>query len=94
MLNTINELETYAKQTIENNGNWFELENDGEYCLCKSQSWFCVKHNYYGDTVVYQVFRLSNGKRLYATQDYQTAYWFWKEGDKNRTLACLDDIEV
>lgn len=67
------ELELFAKQTLEQGGEWYELE-DGLY---ESKSKHLVNRNYIYGTPVYQVFN-SEGKRVYASISYTLAYNFWR----------------
>jgi len=68
----MNDLELFAKRTIEQGGEWWRLE-DG---LFVSKSKHLVNNNYFYDTLVYQVFN-SDGKRLMASTSYFLAYEFW-----------------
>ena len=71
------DLELFAQQTISQGGIWYELERG----LYKSQSWYEVRNNYFGDAPVYQVFDRS-GKRIFASTNYMSAVEFWKKVKK------------
>lgn len=73
----MSELELFAKQTLEQGGEWYKLE--GEFCkggLFVSKTKYLVNNNYYYDTPVYQVFN-AEGKRLFATTSYNAAYKYF-----------------
>lgn len=74
MTMAINELEVFAQMELDKGGVAYELENNGIVRLYKFQEWYWYKHNRYGNTPVYQVFRAKDGKRLFATTDFQSAY--------------------
>ena len=68
------DLEAFAHHTIEQGGQWRELEPG----LYKSQNWRLIDNrNYFGDVPVYQVFD-GNGKRIFASTNYQSALEFWR----------------
>lgn len=58
----INELEVFAQMELDKGGVAYELENNGIVRLYKFQEWYWYKHNRYGNTPVYQVFRAKDGK--------------------------------
>lgn len=70
----INELEVFAQMELDKGEVAYELENNGIVRLYKFQEWYWYKHNRYGNTPVYQVFRAKDGKRLFATTDFESAY--------------------
>lgn len=69
----INELKVFTQMELDKGGVAYELENNGVVRLYKFQEWYWYKHNRYGNTPVYQVFRAKDGKRLFATTDYPAA---------------------
>lgn len=66
------DLELYAKETLNQGGEWWKLE-DG---LFVSKTKYLVNNNYFYNIPVYQVFN-SEGKRLMTTTSYVVAYRFW-----------------
>lgn len=70
----INELEVFAQIELDKGGSVYELENNGIVRLYKFQEWYWYNYNRYGNTPVYQVFRASDGKRLFSTTDFESAY--------------------
>lgn len=71
-MSDMTDLELFAKQTLEQGGEWYKLE-DGLYL---SKSKYLVNNNYFYNTPVYQVFN-TEGKRLFASTSYDAAYRFW-----------------
>lgn len=68
------DLEIFARHTIEQGGQWYELEPG----LYKSQTWRLIDNrNYFGDVPVYQVFD-RNGKRIFASTSFISAFKFWE----------------
>lgn len=70
----INELETFSRITLDNGGTVYPLEDNGIVKLVQFQDWYWYKNNRYGRNPVYQLFSTKNGKRLFVTTDYPTAY--------------------
>ena len=73
------ELELFAKQTLEQGGEWYKLEEG----LFLSKTKYLVGNYYFYNDPVYQVFN-SEGKRLMVSTSYDAAYSFWlivKESD-------------
>lgn len=68
----MNELETFAKFTLDNGGIWHELEHSGNAGLYKTQTRRMNGRNYEYDSPVYQVF--DSGKRVFASINYRQAY--------------------
>jgi hypothetical protein len=67
------ELELFAKQTLDQGGEWYKLEEG----LYESKSKHLIDNSYIYDTPVYQVFN-SEGKRVFSTVSYTLAYNFWR----------------
>lgn len=74
----MNELETFAKFTLDSGGVWFTLEKSDDYTLFKTQDRYLHKNNYYYDTPIYQIFN-ADGKRIFAGTDYLQAYNYYKK---------------
>lgn len=72
----MNELETFAKFTLENGGIWHELERTENVELYKTQTRRMNGRNYEYDSPVYQVF--VRGKRVFASTNYRQAYARYK----------------
>ena len=80
------ELEYFAKQTLEQGGEWYKLE--GEFCkggLYVSKTKYLVKNNYYYNSPVYQVFN-NEGKRIMATTNYNSAYSYYIKNVKKEVI--------
>ena len=75
----MNELEVFAKMTLEKGGMWALLEESDTLKLYKTQSTFLVKNNYHYDTPVFQVFDIA-GKRKFASTSYDAALTFFRKG--------------
>lgn len=73
----VTELQTFAKFTLENGGEWWLLEHSDNYQLYKTCSKYLYKNNYYLDTTVYQIFN-KQGKRVFVSTDYKEAYKHYK----------------
>lgn len=73
----MNELETFAKFTLEHGGIWYELERSENVGLYKTQGRRMIGRNYEYDSPVYQVF--VDGKRVFATMNYRQAYAKYKK---------------
>ena len=71
------ELETYAQFALDNGGFWYPLEKSDNYTMTKSQNKYMVKHNYYYDSPVYQIFD-AQGKRIFASTNYIATYEKYK----------------
>lgn len=74
------ELECFAKQTLEQGGEWWKLE-EGLY-VCKTKQ---LINNYFYDTPVYQVFN-PEGKRLFTSTSYRLAYIYWENNVKKEVI--------
>ena len=72
------ELELFAKQTLEQGGEWFLLEQSEAGGLYKTQGKWCDGRNYFNTPPVFQVFD-SEGKRIFASESYINAYQFYQE---------------
>ena len=70
----INELEIFSQIELNNGGTVYPLEDNGIVKLVQFQDWYWYKNNRYGRNPVYQVFRAKDGKRLFVTTDFQSAY--------------------
>lgn len=86
------ELEMFAKYTIENNGEWWELHSvinpQGiEFRLYKTLRKFILDDHYeYNTNPVYQIFRMDSGKRVEVTTDFNLAC---KMLDKYKNLSYI-----
>lgn len=73
----ITELEMFAKQTLEQGGVWFMLEESQKGSLYKTWGRYCDGRNYYNTPPVFQVFNAA-GKRLFASESYLNALTYYK----------------
>ena len=66
----MNELNLFAKLTLEKGGEWWQLEESNNYVLCESKTKFTIKHQVYYDQPVFHIFSRLTGKRLFASTNY------------------------
>ncbi|MEE3325159.1 MAG: hypothetical protein VZR33_07490 [Methanosphaera sp.] len=78
MKQMMTELEMLAKQTLEQGGEWFLLEQSEAGRLYKTQGKWCDGRNYFNTPSVFQVFD-SEGKRVFTSESYINAYQFYQE---------------
>lgn len=74
MIVAINELEVFSQITLNNGGIVYPLEDNGVVKLVQFKDWYWYEGSRYGRNPVYQLFSAKDGKRLYVTTDYPTAY--------------------
>lgn len=77
------ELELFARQTLEQGGEWFLLEQSEAGSLYKTQGKWCDGRNYFNNPPVFQVFD-SEGKRIFASESYISAYQFYQETTRQK----------
>ena len=71
------ELEMLAKQTLEQGGEWFLLEQSETGRLYKTQEKWYDSRNRFNTLPVFQVFD-SEGKRVFTSESYINAYQFYQ----------------
>ena len=77
----MSELELFAKQTLEQGGEWFALEKSEAGGLYKAHGKWCDGRNYFNTPPVFQVFD-SEGKRKFASESYTLAYQYYITGSE------------
>ena len=73
----MSELEMFAKQTLEQGGVWFKLEESKNGSLYKTYGRYCNGWNYYNTPPVFQVFDMA-GKRLFVSESYLNALTYYE----------------
>lgn len=66
------DLETFAKLTLEQGGEWWFLEERGGYSIHCSKVKYICEHNFYYTAPVYQIFK--DGTRIYTNTNYRESY--------------------
>ena len=79
------EFEIFSEITLKHGGEWWKLEESKNYSLHLCKTKYMVKHVFYYNPPVYQVFN-KQGKRIFASTDRKTAYAVY-------TTLCKDDTE-
>lgn len=67
------DLEFFADITLKHGGEWWKIEESEDYSLYCSKTKYMIKHNYYYNPTLYQIFD-SKGKRVFASTNYRMAY--------------------
>lgn len=63
------DLETFAKATIDRNGEWYTLKSDGRFCFCECKMVYWHGNNRYYESPTYQIFR--DGTRMFVSTNYR-----------------------